>query len=100
MMSFEKTILPEPWYWSKQDLTIQLKKELTINHNLFNIDLKSIACRQDNDDVLYELADGRFAIVHLTWSTPIDSTWPRFQLYDNWENVYLQILKDAEEFDE
>lgn len=100
MISSENIKLPEPWYWSNEDLTIQLKKELTINHSLFNIDLKSIARRQDNDDVLFELSDGRFAIVHLTWSTSIDSTWPRFKLYDNWQNVYIKILKDAEEFDE
>lgn len=100
MISSENIKLPEPWYWSNEDLTIQLKKELTINHALFDVNLKSIARRQDNDDVLFELSDGRFVIVHLTWNAPIDSTWPRFKLYDNWQNVYIKILKDAEEFDE
>ncbi|MDQ0470831.1 hypothetical protein [Labrys wisconsinensis] len=52
-----------------------------------------IVARSDaNDDVLVETSDGRFAIVHLTWS---DSGlgYPRFALYETDEAV-SRFIKD------
>jgi hypothetical protein len=49
----------------------------------------ALARRRDQDDVLFGLADGRVAEVHLTWSGKVeaDSRWPRTTIFasiGNW----------------
>lgn len=41
-----------PWYETDQDLTKQLKIEIDSNHVLADKKVKTIARRDDNDDVL------------------------------------------------
>ncbi len=96
------TPLPEPWYWTDHDLTKQLQVELSDDHLLKSRQVKTQARRQDNDDVLFELEDGSFAIVHLTWQQKAHDSpaWPRTDLYDSWEKVLAIILGDAEDFEE
>lgn len=91
--------LPEPWYWTEDDLTKQLKKEIHYSHILYNKHIKTIARREDQDDVLFELEDKKFAVVHLTWRElpHANNMWPTTKMYNNWEDVYVnRILVDSE----
>ena len=93
--------LPEPWHWTDLDLTDQLKKEIRIDHILYNKSVKTIARRQDNDDVLFELADNKFAVVHLTWqqSTSTHKDFPSTIIYNNWQEVFDRIIVDKADFE-
>ena len=97
--------LPEPWYWYVNDLTMQLFREISNDHILFTKTLKSIARRQDNDDVLFEIENDPFkcAVVHLTWSKvkQTDNRWPSTKLYKDWDDLYRnRILVDKVAFEE
>ena len=103
MQKFDKNIeLPEPWYWTNQNLSGQLKKEISKNHLLFDKKVETLARRQDNDDVLFLVEDNSYAVVHLTWSNNphYDGQYPITFQYDSWEELYeYRILKDKEEFE-
>jgi hypothetical protein len=81
-----------PWYFTDLDLSIQLRIEISNEHVLFGKSVKTIAKRQDNDDVLFELddADFKYAVVHLTWArkTQEGARCPITRLYKNWQEVY------------
>lgn len=102
-MDFNKSIeLPEPWYWTEQDLIDQLKREIGKTHILHGKTIKTLAKRQDNDDVLFLVDDEKFAVVHLTWASQrqTDNCWPATQFFDNWDDLYVKIiLKDKKEFE-
>lgn len=87
-----------PWYETNQDLTQQLKIEIAANHILADKKVKTMARRDDNDDVLYKILDKDFsyAIVHLTWKQTKhnDPKWPRTRIFKNLEEVQKQINKD------
>lgn len=65
---------PEGWYpverrnrihaWEKE-----LQTEVGPRHILWQHDVRLIARRDDRDDALFELGDGRVAEVHLTWTS-------------------------------
>jgi hypothetical protein len=50
----------------------ELHAELSVLHPLFGLSAAAVARRGDQDDVLFELADGRVAEVHLTWSRKLE----------------------------
>jgi len=61
-----------PWFGvenaaERQALLAQLQRELPAGHVLSGVPVTLVGRRQDCDDVLYELEDGRVAAVHLTW---------------------------------
>src|SRR5688572_25844261 len=45
----------KPWHADDTDLTVQLHTEINKKHILYGKPVKSIARRQDNDDVLFEV---------------------------------------------
>lgn len=98
--------LPIPWHWVNNDLTIQLAKEMPYNHILAGKKLRTIARRQDNDDVLFEILhedEYRYAVVHLVWSRSRqeDKNYPSIDLYRDWEDVYKnRILTDSEDWED
>ena len=47
----------KPWHSDDTDLTVQLHKEINKKHILYGKTIKTIARRQDNDDVLFEVDD-------------------------------------------
>lgn len=100
-MPEKPTELPEPWYWTETDFSEQLQIELSPDSFLKNKPVKTIAKRQDNDDVLFETLDGKFVIVHLTWRKRAheDTRWPTTKIYDTWQDVENKILKDAKDFE-
>lgn len=102
MTDVNKSIkLPEPWYWTEQDLTGQLEREISKNHILYGRTTKTLAKRQDNDEVLFHVDNEKFAVVHLTWSSQqqTDNHWPKTQLFDTWDDLYhKRIFKDTGAF--
>lgn len=93
--------LPEPWHWITTDFASELYCELPNEHVLVGKSLKSIARRQDMDDVLFEIAntDFEYAVVHLTWQKETTNPWPISKLYRNWSDVYEnKILPDSLDF--
>ena len=72
-------------------------------HVLYGKELRTLARRQDNDDVLFMVNGETFAVVHLTWVTspPIDRQWPITDLYKTWDDVYMnRILADKQDFEQ
>jgi hypothetical protein len=93
--------LPEPWYWTDENLSKQLEIELHDNHILKGRSTKTIARRQDNDDVLFEIENGEYAVVHITWqkSAHKNILFPTTEIYLNWQDIFEnKILPDATEF--
>jgi hypothetical protein len=89
----------KPWHSANIDLSVQLHREINIKHILYGKEVITIARRQDNDDVLFELegADFKYAMVHLTWAqqTLKDSKYPTTIFYKDWQDVYEnRILVD------
>ena len=82
----------KPWYPESVDLAIQLRREINKKHILYGKTVKTIARRQDNDDVLFEVdnCDYKYAMVHLTWGqrTMEDSKYPTTKTYKDWQDVY------------
>jgi hypothetical protein len=60
----------------------QLNCEIAKGHELWRTDARIIARSDANDDVMVKLDDGRYAIVHLTWSTNSgNADWPYTTLF-------------------
>src|SRR5438045_2550616 len=53
---------------ARRSLIAEFQRELPAGHVLSGARVTPIGRRQDCDDVLFALDDGRVAIVHLTWS--------------------------------
>ena len=68
----------------------QLNSELNRTHPLYRRATKALARCYGRDDVLYQLEDGKCAIVHLTYSRSNADGWPRFVMFEK--------LEDAEEY--
>jgi hypothetical protein len=72
----------------------ELARETGPGHPLYRIPAKLIARRFDCDDALFELEDGRVAMVHVTWSQrqERDPRWPETRIYASlqaWEQEGL-----------
>lgn len=82
----------KPWNPDDTDLTAQLQREINKEHILYGKAVKTVARRQDNDDVLFEVegAAFKYAMVHLTWAqkTSDNAMYPRTETYKNWQDVY------------
>jgi hypothetical protein len=83
----------------------ELQRELSAGHPLFGLPVKTLARRQDCDDVLFALQDGtgRVAVVHLTWthSPPERPPWPGTTLFQSLEIWAAEGMRlDAAEFGE
>lgn len=85
-----------PWTFDTEELSAQLAREIGRDHILYGKDLKTLAKRQDNDDVLFAVfgTDFKYAKVHLTWSktSHTDTRWPATQCYKDWTDVYENLL--------
>jgi hypothetical protein len=45
---------------------------------------RAVGRSDGSDDVLYAAADGRVAVVHLTWTRETIDGWPSAALYESW----------------
>lgn len=91
----------EPWHpCDDTRFEKELARELCEKHVLYGVPAKIIARRQALDDYLFELSDGRFANVHLTWSHESNPTWPRTEIYDSEEHMRSEIQQHIDEWNE
>lgn len=85
-----------PWDFANKELNSQLEREISPGHVLYGKDVKTIARRQDNDDVLFAVfdADFQYAKVHLTWSQSkvTDINYPLTKTYKDWQDVYDNLF--------
>jgi hypothetical protein len=88
-----------PWHFVDEGLNSQLEREINRGHILYGKDVKTIARRQDNDDVLFAVFDSdfKYAKVHLTWSQSksSDSTYPTTSTYKDWTDIYENVIIPA-----
>jgi hypothetical protein len=65
----------------------QLQRELPTGHILKGEHVTAIGRREDCDDVLFALEDGRVAVVHLTWSdkTGPDTDFPWTRMFASFD---------------
>lgn len=100
-----------PWHSVDDDsaqvagMERELKREVSVGHPLFGLQVKTLGHRQDCDDVLFAVEDGsgRVAVVHLTWthSPPERPPWPSTTMFPNLETWAAQGMRsDAAEFGE
>jgi len=85
----------EPWYSVSDNpaqvaaLQRELARELSAGHPLHGLPVRTLARRQDRDDVLFAVEDGsgRVAVVHLTWTRnpPEQPPWPGTVVYLSFE---------------
>jgi hypothetical protein len=98
-----------PWYSIAADpaqvagMERELRGELSTGHPLYGLPVRTLARRQDCDDVLFAIEDGsgRVAVVHLTWthSPPERPPWPGTVVYPSFEAwVAVAMRPDHEEF--
>jgi hypothetical protein len=65
----------------------ELYRELCATHALSGLRVSTLGRRDDRDDFLFSLDDGRVAEVHLTWLQENIPEWPKAQIYrdlDEW----------------
>jgi hypothetical protein len=75
-------------------LRTELLRELSPGHALHGLDLHVIARAIPQDEVIVETADGRVALVHMTWTGRAESPpWPTTEILDSAEH-----LEDTLEF--
>jgi len=83
------SLLDQPGMESRaEQLSAELKAEVSLGHPLYGLDAKAVASRIDRDDVLFELegAPNYLAVVHLTWHREEDPRWPSVQFFKDWEH--------------
>lgn len=91
----------EPWHQCNDArFEKELSREICDKHVLFGLGVKIIARRQDLDDFLVELSDGRFAKVHLTWSLESDANWPSTEIYNSVEHMQLAVQQHIDQWNE
>lgn len=98
-------VLPLPWFRTKSDFTRQLSLEISSSHVLYGKEVRSIAKREDNDDVLFQVMNTAFeyAVVHLTWTSNDHSSgvFPYTELYTDWRELYEnRLLTDSLDYEQ
>jgi hypothetical protein len=69
-------------------LRAELLQELSPGHLLHGLDLHVIARAIPQDEVVVETADGRVALVHITWSGHAEAPpWPTAEVLDSAEHL-------------
>jgi len=92
--------LPGPWYLLTDDrlraaLEAELARELSPRHVLAKLSVRIIAKRDDCDDVLGALNDGRVAQIHLTWTgREYGPRWPETAIYNSMEEWRIASESD------
>lgn len=74
-------------------LEMELRRELSGGHMLYGRAARAVGRHELMDDVLFELADGVLAEVHLTWNHETTPDWPTAELFDgpdDWSQNWLE----------
>ncbi|WP_128927391.1 hypothetical protein [Bradyrhizobium guangxiense] len=74
----------------------ELRREIGDRHPLAGLEIKVDARRDDRDDVLVSLDDGRVAEVHLTWSGKKEAhpSWPATIILESMEEWRTKAESD------
>ncbi len=79
-----------PPYWTNlsdqdhcQSLKAELAREVPAGHVLFGKSVIAKAVGRHPDDVVFQLDDGRYATVHLTWSQESDPQMPYTLVFED-----------------
>jgi hypothetical protein len=95
-------VVKAPWVSLEADpataraMERELAREVKRGDVLDGLAASAIARREERDDVLFELAGGRWAMVHLVWQAPSPGLgYPKATLFDTWESVLAQMAADA-----
>ena len=80
-------------------LVAELQREVTPGHPLYGAEVQAFGRFGGRDDVAFELADGSFAIAHLTWiGGPEQSPeYPFTDLYPTVEALQVRFDQDEED---
>ena len=81
---------------NKKAIEEEVNKEILKNHPLYGRNLKTIARREDCDDILFQIENSqKVAYVHLTWSSKKEfSDFPITVIYENIEEFKTTKMKD------
>ena len=73
----------------------ELLKEISSSHSLFGLQMRPIGRSLAADDILVQVNNSKYAVVHLTWAGKGDRTWPKVIYYDSWiDFVNGQMIPD------
>ena len=72
----------------------ELRRECVPGHALYGIAASAVATANGSDDALFHLADGRWALVHLTWQAETSPKWPMASVYAD-KDTALGVLWEA-----
>lgn len=91
---------PPDWFEMQEAQAIgfedELRRECVPGHVLHGLEVRAVATADWSDDALFELEDGRWALVHLTWKTETDPKWPATAIYPDFEAVLKQLHAEFE----
>ena len=99
--SYDMTLLSDRWTEvhglpEAVSLAVELTRELTEGHRLFDVSVRAVAVRKLRKDVLFWLpADNRWAWVHLTWATETSPAWPSSEVVETWHEA-VKAVTDAD----
>ena len=88
--------LLEPWIdpgEHAEGLHEELRRELSWSHPLKGRSATVIGRSTDSDDILLDLGDGTFAVVHLTWSQRKErAPWPMTTTFESFEAFERDVM--------
>jgi hypothetical protein len=96
---FRPEDLSETWHvvWGTAEgerLRTELDRELAVRHVLHGKRADAVAVRQNFKESIWWLPDeAAWAVVHLTWSTETDPSWPMAVLVENWTEVVAELAE-------
>ena len=70
-------------------------READKSHELFYDRLWAVARCEGFDDVLFKVHDGRYAVIHLTWSIETSPNFPAFELFETFREWKQEMDKRA-----
>jgi hypothetical protein len=93
--------LLKPWESVEdQATTAGLERELGAkippDHVLAGKKVRAVARRIDQDDVLFEIEGGGYAVVHLTWTGRREQSraWPAAETFESLDDWKIRRMKD------
>lgn len=72
---------------TRKALEAELYREVMTGHVLFGQAVSAKALGGSGDDVVYQLQDGRYAVVHLTWHIETSPEFPFTVTFNDFESL-------------
>jgi hypothetical protein len=82
-----------PDYAARYDT--ELRRECCESHILYGAEATCIAKADNSDDFIFSLADGKWALVHLTYQVETSPNWPAAKMFDSLEEC-LDLIKSQQ----